>query len=160
MRVTRPNLGVQWSKSSRRKIRKPNSKPAHLHKPPFVSQGKEGCGTPASFRRASGKIRCRAEGCPPARKESSSEAFFYVAATLRELRARSRDPQSYERPAEQKGWERGVLNPHPLQQGKTQRMRHPQSRIAARLECGVRRKAEPPAIQNYPGDGGTAVNTP
>jgi len=39
------------------------------------------------------------------------------------------------------------LNPHPLQKGKTQRMRHPQSRIAARLKCGVRRKAEPPAFR-------------
>jgi hypothetical protein len=39
-----------------------SSKPAPLQKPSSVSQGKKGCGTPASFKRASSKLRCRAEG--------------------------------------------------------------------------------------------------
>jgi hypothetical protein len=34
------------------------------------------------------------------------------------------------------------LNPHPLQRGKTQRMRHPQNRSAARLRADVRGKVE------------------
>ena len=38
--------------------------------------------------------------------------------------------------------------PQPLQKGKTQSVRHPQRRSAARLKSGVRRKIEPPPILN------------
>jgi len=38
---------------------------------PFVPQGNEGCGTPAGFKRAMSKFRCRAEGLSTRRLKCS-----------------------------------------------------------------------------------------
>jgi hypothetical protein len=52
-------------------------------------------------------------------------------------------------PAERKGLGARRLNPHHLQKGKAQRVRHPRNRCEARFRFGENRKNSPPADSAY-----------
>ena len=129
---------MQRSKKSRRKIQKAKSKPAPFLKPHFVLGARR---TPAPASQAR-EAQCSAKSLP---KGKFVRGVLLCRGYPSRAQGKKPRPTKLRAAGRTEGLGARRLNPHPLQKRKTQRMRHPQSRIAARLECGVRRKAEPPA---------------